>query len=263
MSSLALRAVAIFLMLLDHIGYATGNQTLRMVGRVSLPIFAFLIANGFRHTRSVPKYALRLALFALISEVPYDLYFNGGKIVYFAPHPQLDNIFFTLLIGLCFLWLRDAYKKYLPRFAPLCSAVTLIIFAYGNAFISADYGTLGVLWVALFGILDVQKPRHRLPLCIGAVLLACWKILTKTISAWLMTAFGFYTGSIPVFSAFFFSGAITFMDRIQPLAALSMLFILFYNGQSGMPKSPVLRRALQYAFYVFYPLHILIISWVF
>lgn len=268
MSSLALRAVAVFLMLLDHIGYATGNASLRIVGRISLPIFAFLIANGFRHTRSVPKYALRLLVFALISEIPYDLYFNGGRITLLVwgrtfPHPQLDNIFFTLFLGLCFLWLRDTYKKHLPRFASLCSVATLLILSFGNAYISADYGVLGVFWVALFGIFDVQKIRHRLPLCVGAVVLASWKLVSKTVSSWLLAAIGFSADGIPVLSAFFPGGAIGFMDRIQPFAVLSMLLILFYNGQSGMPKSPVLRRILQYAFYVFYPLHILIISWVF
>lgn len=264
MSSLALRSVAIFLMLLDHIGYATGNAALRVVGRISLPIFAFLIANGFRHTHSVPKYALRLLIFALISEIPYDLYFNGGKITLLAwgrtlPHPRLDNVFFTLFLGLCFLWLRDIYKKRVPRFAPLCSAVTLLILSFGNAYISADYGVLGVFWVGLFGVFDVQIPKHRIPLCIGALLLASWRLLSIT----LLAVLGLSTQGIPVASAFFPCGVPGFMDRIQPFAALSMFLILAYNGHSGMPKSPILRRILQYAFYVFYPLHILIILWVF
>lgn len=73
MSALALRLIACLAMLIDHIGYAWGISELRYIGRIAFPIFAFLIVNGYRHTRSVQKYMLRLAVFAVISEVPCDL----------------------------------------------------------------------------------------------------------------------------------------------------------------------------------------------
>jgi len=262
MSALVLRTAAVFFMLLDHIGYATGNAVLRIVGRLSLPIFAFLIANGFRHTRSVPKYALRLAVFAFLSEIPFDLYFHGRVTLLTwrnaVPQPQFDNIYFALLLGLLFLWLRALYQKYLPRIAWLCSIGTLLICAYGAAFISADYGVFGVLWVALFGVLDVQSKVQRIPLCFGVVLLSFWRIICKSIFAYL----GMLT-PIPVFSAFFPTGVISFMDHIQPFAALAMLLLLFYNGKSGMPRSRTVKTVLQYAFYAFYPLHILVFWLVF
>lgn len=261
MSALALRTLAVVLMLLDHIGYCTGDPLLRIVGRLSMPVFAFLIANGFRYTRSLPRYALRLAVCALLSEFPYDLLFNGGRIRFltwgrYLPHPLLDNIFFTFLLGLCFLTLHRFYKQHFMRFAPLCSGVTLVALAYAAAFVSADYGTLGVLWVALFGIFDVQKSKDRLPLCIGAMLLAFWRFLCKTV----LSALGI-TCTVPILSAFVFSGAVQFMDQIQIFAALALFPILCYNGKSGMPKAPAAKAALQYGFYLFYPLHILILWW--
>lgn len=81
----------------------------RALGRIAFPIFAFLIVQGFFHTRNVKKYILRLAIFALISEIPFDFAFWN------FPNKELmfyrQNIFFTLLLGLIAITLLDLIEK--------------------------------------------------------------------------------------------------------------------------------------------------------
>lgn len=127
-SGSTLKMIAIVTMLIDHIGAAvlarllmvnglgeldqtnadaimqwlSANGALywtytimRMIGRVAFPIFCFLLVEGFLHTHDVKKYAMRLGLFALLSEIPFDLAFSS-KILEF----NYQNVFFTLFIGL-------------------------------------------------------------------------------------------------------------------------------------------------------------------
>ncbi|MBR5538335.1 MAG: hypothetical protein IKU61_00400 [Clostridia bacterium] len=263
MSALSLRILAIVLMLIDHIGYFTGESVFRIVGRLSFPIFAFLIANGFKFTRNVYRYAARLGVFAIISEFVFDVCINGGKVVFVTfsgviPRLKLDNVFFTLLIGLCFLIINRFLNTHMKR--PWLVSLPLLLFmSYFATFAGSDYGALGVLWVVLFGVFDVAEKKNRVPLAIGAVLLACWRVVIKSITAALNVSFA----GVPVVNAFIQSGNIGFMDKIQCFAVLSLVFVFLYNSKSGMPKLPIARTALKYSFYAFYPLHIIILYFVF
>ena len=129
-----LKLTAIGTMLVDHIGAAvllpmlmlTGVSTLtsqaevtawlarngtlywtytamRSIGRIAFPIFCFLLTEGYAHTHSKLRYALRLAAFALISEVPFDLAFQHSVLEF-----TYQNVFFTLLCGLLAVWGLDA-----------------------------------------------------------------------------------------------------------------------------------------------------------
>lgn len=263
MNTLTLKILAIVFMLIDHIGYFMGNSVFRIIGRLSFPIFAFLIANGFKYTKNVYKYALRLFAFAIVSEFIYDFCFGGGNVVFVSlsgaiPRPKLDNVFFTLLIGLCYLicnrFLKDRIKHHWLVSVPL-----LFVMAYGATFVSSDYGAIGVLWVALFGLFDVSEKKNYIPLTCGAILLAVWRLLIKSITGALNVSFT----HVYFVNAFIQSGEIGFMDTIQCFAAFAFVPILLYNGKSGSPKSPVLRETLKYAFYAFYPLHILVLYCIF
>ena len=79
MSSALLQLTALMTMTIDHIGYRLfpGTELLRMIGRLSFPLFVFMLTEGFVYTGSQKNYLKRLALFALLSEVPYKLFTSG------------------------------------------------------------------------------------------------------------------------------------------------------------------------------------------
>ena len=97
MSAFILKLIALASMIIDHIGAVfpdTISIWFRVVGRLAFPIFVFLLAEGFRHTKSSRRFLIRLGFFAIISEPVFDLAFNNG-IDFFAD----TNIFYTLFLG--------------------------------------------------------------------------------------------------------------------------------------------------------------------
>ena len=110
-SGSTLKLIAIFTMLIDHIAATVilqminngiGGQTLidiywvmRSIGRMAFPVFCFLLVEGFKYTHSREKYAARMFIFALISEIPFDLAINNTVLEF-----KSNNVFFTLLLGL-------------------------------------------------------------------------------------------------------------------------------------------------------------------
>ena len=94
-----LKILACICMLADHIGVFTDGTlyiVLRSVGRISFPLFTFLLAQGYHHTHSKRRYLARLFLCGILSEVPYNLCFSGTVYA-----PGSINVLFTLSLGLC------------------------------------------------------------------------------------------------------------------------------------------------------------------
>lgn len=125
-------------------------QIMRMVGRLGFPIFCFLLVEGFEKTRNRAKYALRLGLFALISEVPFDLAFSA-KILEFG----YQNVYFTLFLGLLALCMFDliAKRKFPAVFQWFLCAAALCPFIFLAELLRTDYGGMGVLTIAVIYIL--------------------------------------------------------------------------------------------------------------
>lgn len=95
-SGFALKWIAMVCMLIDHMGAILYPQyiQMRMIGRIAFPIYCFLLVEGAVHTSNIRKYIGRLFLFALLSELPFDLAFYGQISL------EHQNVFFTLLLGL-------------------------------------------------------------------------------------------------------------------------------------------------------------------
>lgn len=135
---------------------------MRLIGRLGFPIFIFLLTEGLTHTRNQWMYLLRMALFALISEIPFDFAFNldkedifAGRIVEFT----YQNVFFTLAIGLAALIgikaVQKAKWKALPKIF-----VTFLLAATGMwlaSFLRTDYGAVGVLAIIVMYLLRERR----------------------------------------------------------------------------------------------------------
>ena len=141
-----LKLIACMTMLIDHIGAVFFPQAiwLRIIGRISFPIFCFLLAEGIHHTRSPLKYGLRLLLAALIAELPYDLLFHGQFIW------AKNSVMVTLLLGFGAGVATKAspgwYKVILP-----------LPFLLAGSFMGGSYGMYGVAVVVMF-LLTRQIP---------------------------------------------------------------------------------------------------------
>ena len=138
-----LRILALFLMLLDHL-WATvvpGNNWMTYLGRMAFPIFAFQAAEGYHHTHDFKGYCKRLAIFALVSEIPFNLMIFSSPIF-----PFHQNVMLTQLLGL--LACRAWDQRKLGWLALICLAAVLTF---------PDYGVMGVLTVLMFHALRDWK----------------------------------------------------------------------------------------------------------
>lgn len=111
------------------------HRLLPAVGRIAFPIFAFGIAQGCRVTRSPKRYLLRLALFAVISEVPYNLALND--MTFNFPVFAFHNVFFTLLIGAVCCRLYAFFRSIGMAWASFVFIFCLVVTA---EFLGTDYG---------------------------------------------------------------------------------------------------------------------------
>ena len=142
-----LRGLACILMLCDHM-WATiipGNEWMTWVGRLAFPIFAFQIAEGYLHTSNFRNYAVRLLLFGLISEIPFDLVY-GSTIFY----PFHQNVMFTLLFGLLAIKALDNARQKRTGKAWIAGILLAALCCLAASVIFTDYGALGVATVIMF-----------------------------------------------------------------------------------------------------------------
>ena len=217
-----LKLIAACTMLIDHVGYVLFSDALwlRCIGRIAFPLFCFLMAEGCVYTRDRRKYALRLLVFALLSEIPFNLMNTGTP--WDLSH---QNVLWTLLAGALLCWLVDwALQKRTAPGLVLTGAVMAAAFCLLEL-ANTDYGGWGTLLVVMFYAV------RRAP--------------SGTVSKMTAQTFGLA----------FFSIAIMGGVSVELWSLAALIPIWLYNGQRGF--SP---KAVQYGFYAFYPAHILVLS---
>lgn len=148
LSTFELKVLAIVSMAADHVGAVLCPETLflRYVGRLAFPIFCFLLVEGYYHTGNVRKYMARLGVFALISEIPFDLAFHESVWTL-----EKQNVFFTLLIGLGMLLLADKEREIIIRIG------IVILAMWAAELLHTDYGFRGILLIAIFQMARDKK----------------------------------------------------------------------------------------------------------
>ncbi len=176
-----LKWIALITMLIDHTGasilekipqYTTVDwvfqldMTLRLIGRIAFPIYCFLLVEGFYKTRSRKKYALNLFIFALISEIPFELSFMGGLDIGF------HNVYWTLLLGMLLMMTLEEIKARCADKYNLLALLALAILAGTAQLVYTDYAAIGVM---LIFILYQTRDNRKKQSILGAVAM-CYEI---------------------------------------------------------------------------------------
>lgn len=222
MSSFALHIIAMIFMLCDHM-WATilDYEWLTCIGRIAFPIFAFLITEGYIHTSNINKYIKRMMIFAIITEIPFNLMVSASPI-----YPFHQNVLWTFVISLLTL-------KYLnfDNTKNIFKSILIIILAIIIATITmCDYFGAGVMMVVGFYIFRKSKLLQLLMMIyVNMILIQGY--------------------SYPIDIAGY-----TYYFPQQGFAVLSLIFIWLYNGKQGYHA-----KWFKIFCYAFYPLHMLIL----
>lgn len=235
LSAMTLHLLAMALMLCDHLWamLIPGSQWLNSIGRLAFPIFAFLVVEGYFHTHNLRRYALRLFLFALISEIPFNLMY-GGSILY----PFHQNVIWTLLCGLGLIYLNEAARKTGLLWVQILTGLGTCLLGYvAGSVLMLDYYGAGVLTVLVFYFFHKRT---------------WWSLLGQ------ITAL-YYLNVVLVQGLYFDVTLFGISFRIvqQGFALAALIPIWLYHGRQG-PHS----KAFQMLCYSFYPLHMLILYFI-
>lgn len=227
-----LKVIAIVAMLLNHIGsgfnlYEQSSGLYfftEFIGKLTFPIMAYLLVEGFYYTRNRKKYAARMAVFWLVSIYPFHMLFGGRHP--FSPIELVNNIFFTLLMGLLLMMALEKVK------APFLRSLLIIFFSVIT--IVSDWSLIGVLLIYGFYIWRNKKIGIWLP------------IVYTTAFLTLLFALMYFTDSqaIPLYQVF---------TGLGMLMVIPLLYA--YNGKRGY--SP---QWVKWGFYGFYPVHLVILA---
>ena len=221
LTSFSLKITALVTMLIDHVGLLFFPQypVFRMIGRLSFPIYCFLLSQGFIYTKNRGKYLLRLLIFGFISAVPHTLFIYSEP---FWKVGQSINVMFELAAGFVVLILLDKAKKRRNskslNAAVKLTCLTLCLFvSLAAQLLNFSYGAYGILLIAGFYLFS-ENAR-----------LQCLNLFVCTFLYYLV-----------------------FSVELQLYAVFVCPLFICFNGKKGKPL-------FKYIFYFFYPLHLLVL----
>ena len=233
-----LKWLALITMFIDHIGAVFGLETFetwgvawlyftfRTIGRLSFPIFAFFVAEGWYYTKNKKKYVLLLMIFAFISQPIYYFALNQNFFDF--------NILLTFLLSVLVMYILDTVRKnssFSFMYYTFVFAIGIIVVALTLMRMPISYGVYGVFLPVVFYAFNHNEAKNS-------------KIIMWIIAFLLMLAYwglNFVALDKTLFSSY-----------IDLFSIFALVLLFLYNGQKG-------KGAPKYLFYVFYPAHILIL----
>ena len=232
-TSMSLHIMAMLFMLCDHLWgtIIPGNDWLTCIGRISFPIFAFMLVEGYFHTKNLKKYAGRLLLFAIISEIPFNLAM-GSRLFY----PIHQNVLWSFLISLGLIYWNEKAKATQKNWLRIFVGFITVLLGYIIGLVTmVDFYHAGILTVLVFYFFRQNK---------------WWSYIGQLICLWYINTemLGGLAYEIHL------SGNTYFFVR-QGFALLALIPIWLYRGKQGYHN-----KVIQYAYYMFYPLHLLILG---
>ncbi len=235
MSIFFIKIVAYITMFLDHIKYVlpdTNCFITEFLGRISYPLFAFLITEGYIHTKDLGKYYKRLIILAIISQIPFMLFRT------FVGNFLLLNILVTLLLGLIAINIYDKIEN------KILGMIICVLFSLLGEFIRVDYGWYGVAVIILFYIFrkninyESNSEEERKNKFVNLMFLNFLFILLNIV--YILNMINWNVNLIN-----------NYIIKYFVCIMLSLIFINLYNGKQG--------RKTGYMFYAIYPVHLLIL----
>ena len=228
--------IAIVTMLIDHTADALISPDtplyilMRTLGRITAPIMFFFLVEGYQYTRDKKKYAVRLAVFAAVSYLPFVWFVTGGP-----PNPETFlklNVIYTLLIGLLAIMADQEMVSGGRK-----SLVLLVLILLS---MPGDWSVIGLLYILTFSRNRGNRKRQS----------KAYSLITLLFCA-LNASYPLYQIiSGQAVDSYYVSVAVINLGMFLPI-----LLLQFYNGEKGRGG-----KWAQYGFYVFYPAHLILLS---
>lgn len=233
LSAASLHILAMATMVLDHL-WATvvpGNTWMTLVGRLTFPIFAFLIAEGLTHTRDAKAYRRRMLVAAILSEIPFNLMCASSPI-----YPFHQNVLWTFLIAMYMIAMTErAKERGGGLWAAAVGIAAVILGMLLGTVAMVDYFGAGVAMVMLFYFARGRRWYH-----------------------FALQAAGMYYLNVEMLKGLYYPVTLfghEFEFYQQSLALLALIPIWLYRGRQGHHS-----KAFRFACYAFYPVHMLILA---